>query len=157
MLIQFSVKNYKSFKEEQVFSMEAGTGDENIENIVTLNETNERILKTTALYGANASGKTNLISAFSAAIMMVRLSNNRQPGEKLMQMEPFAFDDKTKVEPCEFEFIFIQIIVNMYMVLKQIKIKYMKSIYISIFQQKRPEYLKEQVKNINSYSLMKEN
>ena len=39
MLIQFSVKNYKSFKEEQVFSMEAGTGDENIENIVTLNET----------------------------------------------------------------------------------------------------------------------
>lgn len=45
MLIQFSVKNYKSFKEEQVFSMEAGTGDENIENIVTLNETNERILK----------------------------------------------------------------------------------------------------------------
>lgn len=106
MLIQFSVKNYKSFKEEQVFSMEAGTGDENIENIVTLNETNERILKTTALYGANASGKTNLISAFSAAIMMVRLSNNRQPGEKLMQMEPFAFDDKTKVEPCEFEFIF---------------------------------------------------
>ena len=65
MLIQFSVKNYKSFKEEQVFSMEAGTGDENIENIVTLNETNERILKTTALYGANASGKTNLISAFS--------------------------------------------------------------------------------------------
>ena len=88
MLIQFSVKNYKSFKEKQVFSMEAGTGDENIENIVTLNETNERILKTTALYGANASGKTNLISAFSAAIMMVRLSNNRQPGEKLMQMEP---------------------------------------------------------------------
>ena len=42
MLIQFSVKNYKSFKEKQVFSMEAGTGDENIENIVTINETNER-------------------------------------------------------------------------------------------------------------------
>lgn len=106
MLIQFSVKNFKSFKEKQVFSMEAGTGNENLENIVTINETNERILKTTALYGANASGKTNLISAFSAAIMMVRLSNNRQPGEKLMQMESFAFDDKTKTEPCEFEFIF---------------------------------------------------
>lgn len=106
MLIQFSVKNYKSFKEKQVFSMVAGTGDENIENIVTVNATNERILKTTALYGANASGKTNLISAFSVAIMMVRLSNNRQPREKLMQMEPFVFDDVTKNEPCEFEFIF---------------------------------------------------
>lgn len=103
MLIQFSVKNFTSFKDKQVFSMEAGTGDENIENIINVDE---RILKSTALYGANASGKTNLIKAFSAAIMMIRLSNNRQPGEKLMQMEPFAFDDKTKNEPCEFEFIF---------------------------------------------------
>lgn len=103
MLIQFSVKNFTSFKDKQVFSMEAGTGDENIENIINADE---RILKSTALYGANASGKTNLIKAFSAAIMMIRLSNNRQPGEKLMQMEPFAFDDKTKNEPCEFEFIF---------------------------------------------------
>ena len=64
MLIQFSVKNYKSFKEKQVFSMVAGTGDENIENIVTVNATNERILKTTALYGANASGKTNADGTF---------------------------------------------------------------------------------------------
>lgn len=103
MLIQFSVKNFTSFKDKQVFSMEAGTGDENIENIINVDE---RILKSTALYGANASGKTNLIKAFSAAIMMIRLSNNRQPGEKLIQMEPFAFDDTTKSEPCEFEFIF---------------------------------------------------
>lgn len=103
MLIQFSVKNFASFKDKQIFSMEAGTGDENIENIINVDE---KILKSTALYGANASGKTNLIKAFSAAIMMIRLSNNRQPGEKLMQMEPFAFDDATKNEPCEFEFIF---------------------------------------------------
>ena len=106
MLIQFSVKNFKSFKDKQIFSMEAGSGNENLENIITINESDERILKTTALYGANASGKTNLISAFASAIFMIRLSNNRQPGEKLMQMEPFAFDDKTKNEPCEFEFIF---------------------------------------------------
>ena len=59
MLIQFSVKNFTSFKDKQVFSMEAGTGDENIENIINVDE---RILKSTALYGANASGKTNLIN-----------------------------------------------------------------------------------------------
>ena len=106
MLIQFSVKNFKSFKEKQVFSMEAGSGDENIENIINIKGTNENVLKSTALYGANASGKTNLISALSVAILMVRLSNNRQPGEKLMQIEPFAFDDKTVNEPSEFEFIF---------------------------------------------------
>lgn len=86
--------------------MEAGAGDENIENIINIKGTNENVLKSTALYGANASGKTNLISALSVAILMVRLSNNRQPGEKLMQIEPFAFDDKTVNEPSEFEFIF---------------------------------------------------
>ena len=106
MLIQFSVKNFLSFKEKQEFSMEAGIGDENPDNIINIEDTSERILKTTAIYGANASGKTNLIKAFSTAIMMIRLSNNRQPGEKLMQMEPFAFDEKTRNEPCEFEFIF---------------------------------------------------
>lgn len=106
MLVQFSVKNFKSFKEKQDFSMESGIGDENLDNIINIEELNERVLKTTALYGANASGKTNLISAFSSAIMMIRLSNNRQPEEKLLQMEPFAFDENTKKEPCEFEFIF---------------------------------------------------
>ena len=106
MLVQFSVKNFMSFKEKQDFSMEAGIGDENPDNIININESNERVLKTTAQYGANASGKTNLIKAFSVAIMMIRLSNNRQPGEKLLQMEPFAFDENTKKEPCEFEFIF---------------------------------------------------
>ena len=105
MLLEFSVKNFLSFKEKVTFSMEAATGNENEDNIII--KTNERILKSTALYGANASGKTNLIKAFTAAIMMVRMSNNRQVGEKLMQMEPFAFDEKTIKEPCEFEFVFI--------------------------------------------------
>ncbi len=105
MLVEFSVKNFLSFKDKITFSMEAATGNENEENIII--KGNERILKTTALYGANASGKTNLIKAFKSAIMMVRMSNNRQIGEKLIQMEPFAFDEETQNEPCEFEFVFI--------------------------------------------------
>ena len=44
MLIQFSVKNFKSFKEKQVFSMEAGTGDENIKNISSFDEVFEIFL-----------------------------------------------------------------------------------------------------------------
>lgn len=88
---------------------------------------------------------------------MVRLSNNRQPGEKLMQMEPFAFDDKTKVEPCEFEFIFYTNNSKYVYGFKADKNKIHEEYLYQYFQQKRPEYLKEQVKNINSYSLMKEN
>ena len=105
MLLEFSVKNFLSFKDKTTFSMIAATGSENEENLII--KGNERILKTTALYGANASGKTNLIKAFTSAIMMVRMSNNRQIGEKMFQMEAFAFDEETKNKPCEFEFVFI--------------------------------------------------
>ena len=105
MLIQFSVKNFMSFKEKVIFSMEAGKENEHKENVVDI--LNEKILKTTAIYGANASGKTNLVNAFTAAILMIRKSNTRQLGEKLGEMIPFAFDEQTKNKPCEFEFTFI--------------------------------------------------
>lgn len=106
MLVQFSVKNFMSFKDKVSFSMEAGIGNENEDNICKLN--NERILKTAAIYGANASGKTNLINAFTAAIRMIRNSSKRQIGEKLIEMIPFAFNETTVSEPCEFEFVFIK-------------------------------------------------
>ena len=105
MLIQFSVKNFMSFKEKVIFSMEAGKENEHKENVVDI--LNEKILKTTALYGANESGKTNFVNAFTAAILMIRKSNTRQLGEKLGEMIPFAFDEQTKNKPCEFEFTFI--------------------------------------------------
>ena len=40
--------------------------------------------------------------AFTSAILMIRKSNNRQVGEKLMEMEPFAFDEKTRQEPVSY-------------------------------------------------------
>ena len=57
MLVEFSVKNFMSFKDKVTFSMEAATGTENEENIISIPNINERILKSTAIYGANASGK----------------------------------------------------------------------------------------------------
>lgn len=107
MLVQFSVKNFMSFKDKVIFSMQAGNGKENEQNILKIDNINEKILKSAAIYGANASGKTNLIKAFSAAILMIRRSNNRQVGEKLLEMVPFLFDEEKTKEPCEFEFIFI--------------------------------------------------
>ena len=104
MIIEFSVANFLSFKDKVTFSMLANSSDGLNDNYIEVN--NRKILKTSAIYGANASGKTNLIKAFTAAILMIRKSNNRQVGEKLMEMEPFAFDENSKTEPCEFEFVF---------------------------------------------------
>lgn len=105
MLIEFSVKNFMSFKNKVTLSMEKGSGDENSNNIIT-NEHGE-FLKTAAIYGANASGKTNLIKAFTAAIIMVRSSNYIPLGARWNLIKPFLFDEESKKEPTEFEFIFI--------------------------------------------------
>ena len=51
MLVEFSVKNFMSFKDKVTFSMEAATGRENEENIIRIPNINERILKSTAIYG----------------------------------------------------------------------------------------------------------
>ena len=108
MLVEFSVKNFMSIKEEITFSMVAGTGNENMQNLIQSQNTTERYLKTTAIYGANASGKTNFMRALTASILMVRKSNLRNINEPLIEMKPFKFDSKTIKEPCEFKFIFIK-------------------------------------------------
>lgn len=105
MLIEFSVKNFLSFKDKVTLSMEKGNGDENPDNIITNDNLNS--LKTTAIYGANASGKSNLLKAFTCAILMVRNSHMIPVGGKWNLIKPFLFDEKTKNSPSEFEFIFM--------------------------------------------------
>ncbi len=105
MLLEFSVKNFLSFKNKITLSMEKGKGNEIANNYVKLNDL--EVLKTCAIYGANASGKTNLIKAFSCAIMMVRNSNVIPVGGKWNFINPFLFDNHSKKEPTEFEFVFV--------------------------------------------------
>lgn len=61
MLVSFSVSNFRSFDHEEHFSMEAGRTRNFTER--TVRSANTKILKFKAMYGANASGKSNLISA----------------------------------------------------------------------------------------------
>lgn len=104
MLIEFSVKNFLSFKNKVTLSMKKGNGDENLDNIISTN--NVDLLKTTAIYGANASGKSNILKAFTCAILMVRNSSLIPVGAKWNFIKPFLFDEVSKNKPSEFEFIF---------------------------------------------------
>ena len=105
MLIEFSVKNFLSFKNKVTLSMEKGIGDENLDNVVSIN--NLELLKTSTIYGANASGKSNILKALTCAILMVRNSSLIPVGGKWNFIKPFLFDEISKGEPSEFEFIFI--------------------------------------------------
>ena len=105
MLIEFSVKNFLSFKNKVTLSMEKGNGDENLDNVITKNGLD--LLRTAAIYGANASGKSNLLKAFTCAILMVRNSHLIPLDGKWNFIKPFLFNEKSKNNPSEFEFIFI--------------------------------------------------
>ena len=76
MLLQFSVENYLSFKEQAVLSLVPSSDKEHSNNI-----NNNGIFKglnTIAIYGANASGKSNLFKAATIALNMIRNSANTQ-------------------------------------------------------------------------------
>lgn len=105
MLIEFSVKNFLSFKDKVTLSMEKGNGDENLDNIISNN--NIELLKIATIYGANASGKSNILKALTCAILMIRNSSLIPVGGKWNFIKPFLFDEETINKPSEFEFIFI--------------------------------------------------
>lgn len=105
MLIQFSVSNYKSIKDEVILSVIAGSDKEHEDSLIHFKK--ETILPSVAIYGANAAGKSNLFKALSAALLIVRSSNNRQINEPIPLLAPFAFDDESKNQPTKFSFIFV--------------------------------------------------
>ena len=69
MLIEFSVSNFRSFRERQTLSMVAASRLRKKENTFTVNVRGEKLpslLKVAVIYGPNASGKTNLLKAIDA-------------------------------------------------------------------------------------------
>ena len=106
MLLQFTVENFRSIRDQAVLSLEASSAKEHPENVVEIGK--DRVLKGAAVFGANAAGKSNLFRALTAGIMTVRMSNTRQIGEPLFYIFPYAFDNESVNAPTKFEFVFIQ-------------------------------------------------
>lgn len=115
MLLMFKVKNYTSFKNESILDMRATSYVQHPSHVIRVND-KLGLLKTTALYGANASGKSNLISAmfFFEQYIFSQFINKKDN-------EDFAFSDaglKMKLEPftlsndgneaSEFDIIFLR-------------------------------------------------
>lgn len=105
MLIQFSIANYRSFKAEQTLSMVAGTGRGLEETLADVGD-KLRLSKVAAVYGANASGKSNLISAFrSMKRFVVESATKLNLGDEIECAMPFKLDQTTLDEPSEFEIV----------------------------------------------------
>jgi len=110
MLIQFSVRNFKTFKEETTINLMASKYDQvtrEDENVIVNNKFNYRVLKSSVTYGANASGKSKFIDALAfMKNFVVNSSKNGQKGDNI-RVEPFRLSTETENEPSEFEIIFL--------------------------------------------------
>lgn len=103
MLIQFSVENFLSLRDKVFLSMEPSADKVHMENIICKGR--NRSTCAVMIYGANASGKSSLFKAVSAAIEIIRNSNNLQITDEL-PVVPFKFDFVSKDKPTSFEFVF---------------------------------------------------
>ncbi|BAZ23301.1 hypothetical protein NIES4073_41890 [Kalymmatonema gypsitolerans NIES-4073] len=111
MLIEFSVGNYRSFKEQVTFSMVAANlvaKDKKLdENNVFEVDDDLKLLKSAAIYGANASGKSNLAKALDfMRWFMVNSSKETQSTEKI-GVERFKLSTETEDKPSFFEIVFL--------------------------------------------------
>ncbi len=111
MLIEFKVANFRSIREEQTFSLVAGNGDKVLPGCLI--ETplpglaGVKFLKGAAIYGANASGKSNFIDAVRFAANYVQRSATKiQPGDPT-GTRPFKLDPDSSAKPSQFEFTFV--------------------------------------------------
>jgi AAA15 family ATPase/GTPase len=110
MLIEFSVTNFKSIQTTQTLSMAASPASELREqNSFAIPEQGvPRLLRSAAIYGPNASGKSNLMEAIDFMESFVRESSKEgQEGEPI-DVNPFLFNVVSRTEPSEFEVLFLQ-------------------------------------------------
>ncbi len=89
MLIRFSFKNFKSFKDENVLDMEATSLKEHEYNVVKIDNVN--LLKVAAIYGANASGKTNVLQAFDYMKKRILVSDDSKKNSPIDEDNVYSF------------------------------------------------------------------
>ena len=110
MLIQFSFKNYKSFRDDTILDMSSTKISEHANRVISVGK--EKLLPAAAIFGANASGKSNVIEAFRFMRTYV-LDSFDYGGEegkkdsKTIKRTPFLFDERSRYEESSFEVYFM--------------------------------------------------
>jgi len=108
MLIEFTVENFRSIKEAQTLSMLASKHRELPENVFESGGIKSfPLLKTAAIYGPNASGKSNIIKALNILQQFVFNSTNIKLGEKIIYYDPHRLDMDWTDRPTRFEIEFV--------------------------------------------------
>jgi len=108
MLLQFYFSNYRSFEGEGILDMRASGSNELSSHI--RNSLNEKVLPVTAIYGANASGKSSVFEAFQfmtwCVLESLSFSDDNKKNSYKLKVNSFKFSD-SRDKPSEFEINYI--------------------------------------------------
>jgi AAA15 family ATPase/GTPase len=110
MIIDFRFENFRSFRDKQSFSMRANSSrlkEQNTFTTVCGEEEELRLLKSVAVYGANAAGKSNFIRALAALRWFVT-TRNISAGQPIPCYEPYDLGDDFDEQPAVFELLFVK-------------------------------------------------
>lgn len=110
MLLEFSVRNFRSFRDEHTFSLVASSGTEHLttHTMPVPGNGERRGLRAAVLYGPNASGKTNLLLAMNAMKeIVVKSAVAGQRGDLIEPVDPFRLTEEHRTAPTAFEAAFI--------------------------------------------------
>ena len=108
MLLQFYFSNYRSFEGEGILDMRASGSNELSSHV--RNNLNEKVLPVTAIYGANASGKSSVFEAFQFMALCVleslSFSDDDKKNPYKLKVDSFKFSE-SREKPSEFEINYI--------------------------------------------------
>lgn len=109
MLLQFTVGNFKSFRNKATLNLEA-TSDDWLEddNIARIDHPNLRLVRAAAIYGANAGGKSNFVDAMARFRGLVLGSSKESQQGETLPVVPFRLHTKTEGAPTFFEAHFLK-------------------------------------------------
>lgn len=112
MLIQFRFKNFKSFRDDAILDFSATKITEHSDRVISAGY--EKLLPVAAIFGANASGKSNVIEAFRYMMTYVLESfsyggdpDDRKNKSRKLKYTPFLFDDTSRDAESSFEVYFM--------------------------------------------------
>jgi AAA15 family ATPase/GTPase len=105
MIVKFSITNFGPIRERQTLSFEAEKS-EHLQNYYVTEIAGHRILKAALLFGANASGKTNVLNALDCLRKLATVPAGSKTDS--ISCEPFLMDKESRLQPTEFEIDFIQ-------------------------------------------------
>jgi len=104
MIIRFEVQNFRSFRDSVMLLLTPGKERQHALRIPRHAGSDERILPTSAIYGPNASGKSNLVEA--ARLLQQLVVSGTQPGQ-LTQRQAFKLDSDSLGQPTRFSIDFV--------------------------------------------------